>query len=125
MNYNRFGDTTVNETFHFIEGSIRYLTSQEGGRSKPVFNGYRGQFHYADAPYEVFEGSQHFPDFLDDSPVLLGTTVRTRIGFLKERWDEYHSKRISIGMAFQIQEGAKVVGRGTVTKLDVNHPDSR
>jgi len=115
-------DIRNNHALHFIEGTVRYLTVEEGGRTKPIFSGYRGQFHYADDPVLVFDGFQYFPDYRDDDSVPLGATVRTHIGFLKERWNDYHSKRMSVGSAFQIQEGTKVVGRGTVTGLVANPP---
>ncbi|MFN0196821.1 MAG: elongation factor Tu [Planctomycetaceae bacterium] len=100
--------------FHAIEADIRYLTNIEGGRRTGVSSGYRGQFHYGGNDYDGF---QYFPDVTDDETVELGTTVRAIVKFLQERWDDVHSKQITVGMPFEIREGARTVGRGTVTKV--------
>ena len=97
--------------FHEIETEIRYLTTEEGGRTSGVFSGYRGQFHYGG---EDYDGFQYFPD---DEAVELGTTVRAVVRFFKERWDDVHSGQITVGMPFEIREGRRVVGRGVVTRV--------
>lgn len=103
-----FGD------FHEIEANIRYLTTEEGGRQSGVASDYRGQFYYAGNDYDGF---QYFPDLKDDEMVVLGNTVRALVRFRRERWDEVHSKKIEVGMPFQIREGDRTVGRGVVTKV--------
>jgi len=104
----------VSTRLHEIEAEIRYLTTEEGGRSNGVFRGYRGQFYYGRIDYDGF---QFFPDVPDDEIVELGTTVRAVVRFPQERWDEVHSKSITVGMPFEIREGSRTVGRGVVTKL--------
>jgi translation elongation factor EF-Tu-like GTPase len=99
---------------HEIEAEIRYLTTAEGGRKAGVFSGYRGQFAYGGNDYDGF---QYFPDVSDGQMVELGTTVRAFVRFLQERWDEVHSKCITVGMPFEIREGSRTVGRGHVTKV--------
>ena len=99
---------------HEVEAEIRYLTTEEGGRETGEFSGYRGQFYYGGNDYDGF---QFFPDLSDDQMVELGTTVRARVRFLQERWDVVHSKRITVGMPFEIREGNRTVGRGRVTKV--------
>ncbi|QDV29142.1 Elongation factor Tu [Planctopirus ephydatiae] len=99
---------------HEIEVEIRYLTTEEGGRRTGVFSGYRGQFYYGGNDYD---GVQFFPDLSDDQMVELGTTIRAYVRFLQERWDEVHSKHITVGMPFEIREGNRTVGRGRVTKV--------
>jgi len=32
-------------------------------------------------------------------------------------WEDVHSKRITVGMPFQIREGNKTVGHGVVTRV--------
>jgi hypothetical protein len=86
-----------------VEAEIRYLTPEEGGRQSPVASGYRGQFHYENEPNLAFDGFQIFPDVPDGQFVPLGTTVRAVIWFFPGRWQEYHSKRIHVGMKFQIR----------------------
>lgn len=100
--------------FHEIEAEIRYLTTEEGGRKTGVRSGYRGQFYYCGNDHDGF---QFFPDLFDDQMVELGTTVRVRVRFLQERWDEVHSNRVIVGMPFEIREGNRTVGRGRVTKV--------
>lgn len=99
---------------HEIEAEIRYLTTEEGGRRTGVFSGYRGQFYYGGNDYD---GVQFFPDLSENEMVELGTTVRAYVGFLQERWDEVHSKHVTVGMPFEIREGNRTVGLGRVTKV--------
>ena len=91
-----------------IEAEIYYLTSEEGGRSSPMYSGYRGQFYYdgmdCDAP-------QYFPEAQEVNP---GETVKAYIVFLSP---ELHYKKVYEGMEFLIREGARTVGRGEVTKI--------
>src|SRR5258708_6721454 len=108
----------MKSNLHCIEAQVRYLTTEEGGGLKPVFSGYRGQFHYDGEHDSPSDGFQYFPDYRDDEPVPLGATVRTRVAFRKERWDQYHSARMSVGTTFQIQEGRRIIGLGIVTNLD-------
>ncbi|NQU24208.1 MAG: elongation factor Tu [Candidatus Nealsonbacteria bacterium] len=105
---------SILDDYHEIETEIRYLTTAEGGRSKGVWSGYRGQFYYED---EDFDGSQFFPDIADDEMVELGTSVRALVRFLRERWEDVHAARITIGMPFEIREGARTVGRGVVVNV--------
>ena len=104
-------------SWHTIETRVRYLTTAEGGRKSDVASGYRGQFYYGG---ENYDGPQFFPDYKDGEFVSLGDTVRVYIKFPADRWELSHSERIYEGMPFEICEGKKVVGRGTVTGLDVN-----
>jgi len=99
---------------HEIEVEIRYLTTEEGGRLTGVFSGYRGQFYYGGNDYDGF---QYFPDKADDEMVGLGETSRAIVKFSQQRWDDVHSKHITVGMPFEIREGVLTVGRGRVTKL--------
>ena len=107
--------------WHAIEGTVRYLTTAEGGRKSGVANGYRGQFFYDG---EDCDGFQFFPDHKEGEFVCLGDTVRVRIEFPPDRWEQHHSMRIYEGMPFEIREGRKIVGRGTVTALNVS-PENR
>jgi translation elongation factor EF-Tu-like GTPase len=103
--------------FHEIEAEIRYLTTEEGGRRTPVCSDYRGQFFYDG---EDYDGSQYFPDLPDGVMLELGTPVRALIRFRQEMWEDVHSKRIAVGMPFQIREGNRTVGHGVVTKVCLN-----
>ena len=109
----------MNATSHYIEAEIRYLTTEEGGRHSGVKSDYRGQFHYQ-GEEQAWDGSQFFPDLKEGEYVELGTTVRALVRFSNERWNVNHSKRIRVGMPFEIREGQKLVGRGIVTRLKVD-----
>jgi elongation factor Tu len=97
--------------YHEIETEIRYLTTAEGGRQTGVASGYRGQFYYRG---EDFDGFQYFPEFTDGEFIELGTSVRALVRFRQKRWDDFHSERITVGMPFEVREGVRTVGRGTV-----------
>ena len=106
----------MSDGFHYIEVRVRYLLPEEGGRRTGVFSGYRGQFYYKG---EDCDGFQFFPGRPNEM-VPLGTTVRAFVQFRRERWNEVHSKRVELGMPFEIREGRRTVGRGTVTRIDVD-----
>jgi translation elongation factor EF-Tu-like GTPase len=98
---------------HYIEAEIHYLRADEGGRQSGIYSGYRGQFYYNGDDYDGF---QFFPD-CDGQVVEPGTTVRAFVQFRANRWNEVHSKLITVGMKFQIREGNGTVGHGVVTKI--------
>lgn len=93
---------------HDIEAEITFLPTDHGGRSGPVFNGYRPQFYYDghdwDARYEYLEQKQ----------VQLGQKIVAYISFLSPH---EHMDKIYPGMAFLVREGNRVVGYGAVTKI--------
>jgi translation elongation factor EF-Tu-like GTPase len=102
--------------WHVIEARIRYRTSEEGGRKGIVANGYRGQFYYDG---EDHDGFQYFPDTDPSGNVELGREVRAFVQFAEVLWDQIHKQHLQVGKAFEIREGRRVVGEGTVTRLDV------
>jgi elongation factor Tu len=104
----------MSDVFHEIEAEIRYLTTEEGGRRTGVSSGYRGQFFYEG---EDHDGFQYFPELPDGAIVELGATIRAVIRYRQEQWEDVHSKRITVGLPFQIREGNRTVGRGIVTKV--------
>jgi len=106
----------MSEAFHYIEAKIRYLPPGEGGRTTGVSSGYRGQFHYEGDDYDGF---QLFPDCPNEI-IRLGSTVRALVQFRRDQWNEVHSNRIEVGMPFEIREGARIVGHGTITRVDVD-----
>jgi hypothetical protein len=100
-----------------LEAEIYYLTTEEGGRKGYVASGYRGQFYYNgkdwDAPQE----------FINKKECNLGETVKV---FLQTTSPDFHIGQFSIGQEFEIREGAKIVGRGRITKIlrpDFNYWD--
>lgn len=91
-----------------IEAEIYYLRPEEGGRSSPAYTGYRPQFYYDGRNWDA---SHIYPDLEAAYP---GETVRAYLGFLSPL---EHLGKVYVGMDFEIREGARIVGKGTVTKI--------
>jgi translation elongation factor EF-Tu-like GTPase len=90
------------------EGSVTFLTSQEGGRSLPVPSGLRPLFHYDGRDWIAV---LTFPDV---ELAELGATVRVIFSFLSP---EAHYGKVVVGTPFLVREGTKVIGHGVITKL--------
>ena len=91
-----------------IEAEITFLTTEEGGRSTPARTNYRPQFYYEGHDWDA---AHEYPDVEWVHP---GHTVRTLLRFLSPG---AHVGRVLPGLEFEIREGARVVGRGRVTKI--------
>ena len=91
-----------------IEAEVYFLTSEEGGRTMPAFDGYRPQFYYNESDWDA---SHIYPDVEQANP---GETIRTYLGFLSPK---EHVGRVHVGMKFLIREGARTVAKGVVTKI--------
>jgi len=96
-------------TYH-IEASIYFLTPEEGGRTSPVRSGYRPQFYYEGQDWDAIH------DYPGHDEVKPGSTVITLLSFLTP---EQHRDRVKPGLAFELREGAKVIGKGTVLRVFV------
>ena len=92
-----------------VESEITFLTPEEGGRSTPVMSGYRPQFYYDGHDWDAIH---NYPD--EQEPVCPGQTVTVYLSFLSP---QYQVEKIYPGKEFLIREGARVVGRGRVTKI--------
>jgi translation elongation factor EF-Tu-like GTPase len=93
---------------HDIEAEIYFLTTEEGGRLGPAFDDYRPQFFYDGHDWDA----RHlYPDVKQVNP---GETVRAYLGFMSPA---EHLGKIFVNMPFQIREGARIVGKGKVTKI--------
>jgi elongation factor Tu len=91
-----------------IEAEITYLTTEEGGRRKPAFTGYRPQFYYDGRDWDAIHT---YPDV---ELVMPGQTARAYLSFLSP---ECHIGRLHTGKEFLIREGQRVIARGRVTKV--------
>jgi|ERR1051326_4252018 elongation factor Tu len=91
-----------------IEAEIRLLTTEEGGRHTPARSGYRPQFYYEGHDWDAH---QEYPDAEWVHP---DETARTLLWFLSP---DDHLGRVHVGMEFEVREGARVVGRGRITKI--------
>ena len=91
-----------------IEAEITFVPTDQGGRSKPAFSGYRPQFYY---DRHDWDADQEYPDV---ESVLPGQTARALLRFLSP---EAHVGRVQLGMEFEVREGTRLVARGRVTKI--------
>ena len=101
--YNRFTNPIPE-----IRATIYYLTEDEGGRKTPVGSGYRGQFYYDGKDWDACQ------IFIDREICLLGEVVDC---YLTTASPNFHIQKLHIGKEFEIREGAKIVGRGTITEI--------
>ncbi len=87
-----------------FRAEVYVLGTEEGGRNRPFFTGYRPQFHVrttdVDGEIELGEGGMALPGDTVTMTVSLGRAVAL---------DE--------GLGFAIREGRRTVGAGTVTAL--------
>lgn len=98
-----------------LEATIRFLTTEEGGRLRTIHSGYRPQFYYNGIDCDAV---QEYPDVEVVNP---GDTVRAHLSFLRP---EVHLGKMHVGMPFKIREGARTVAEGTITAIINSHPPS-
>jgi translation elongation factor EF-Tu-like GTPase len=97
------------ETLRYdAEGTVTFLTTEDGGRSGPAFSGYHPQFHYAGQDYAALST---YPDVTQVNP---GDTVRVFLSFLIP---ERHIGRVIVGTPFLFREGRRIVAYGSISKL--------
>lgn len=92
--------------YSIFESEVYVLSTNEGGRKKPFFAGYKPQFYF----YTMdITGSI---DFIDKqvTMVLPGDKVGLRVNLI-------YSIALEIGMRFAIREGGKTIAAGIITKL--------
>jgi len=92
-----------------IEAEVIFLTTDEGGRSRPVYSGYR-PLHLV-LP-ERFTSGQH--EYKNKDRVLPGESATTDIWFLAP--DQY-PKSMHIGKIIRLQEGSRLIGHAKVLKI--------
>jgi len=95
---------------HDIEAEIRFLTTDAGGRRTPVMSGYRPNHDFG-IP-DMMNDAQH--EYIDKDRVFPGEPVNARLWFLRP---DFQIGRLYIGMPFTVQEGARLVGNGKITRV--------
>lgn len=75
------------------EASIYFLTTEEGGRSKGVLDGYRPQFYYDDYDWDAIH------EYPNGGYANLGETARVYLSFLRPH---VHVGKLHEGMKFLI-----------------------
>jgi hypothetical protein len=108
-----------------FEAKIRIFSREEGGRSKPPYNGIRWDFCYfedlaADNLWMIW------PDFFVErgdslainEPLPIGNELSARMTILvDEMRAEVHRKRLHVGAQFYCHEGPRRVAIGYVTRI--------
>jgi elongation factor Tu len=96
-----------------IEATITVLRTEEGGRKNPVYQGYRPQFNWQNSDW----------DAKYDMGVEVGVEVAKPGGTfaceitLSTGAQEEILPKMETGMEFELREGARVIARGTITKI--------
>lgn len=104
-----------NDEFNKVDfiAELQYLTTEQGGRSTPVFaTGYRPQIKFDFNDMQT-SGQQ---TFIDKEIVYPGEKVEAKIKILSP---EYFSNCLTEGMNFEFREGSRVIGTGEI-KFIVN-----
>ena len=88
-----------------FEAQVYALRPEEGGRTKPFFDGYRPQFFFrttdVNGTLRLLDGSEM---------VAPGDTAMTTVELGK-------AIAMEVGLGFAVREGGKTVAAGTVTKV--------
>ncbi len=93
-----------------IEAEIFALPTNQGGRSTPMFSGYRPNHNFGvegmlnDATHEYSENGLLTPGESGKANMWVHVP-------------EYQKGRLFIGMEFTVQEGGRLVGTGKITKV--------
>ena len=91
-----------------IEAVITFLRTEDGGKTRPVFSGYRGQFYYDGQDWDAEQA------YIGVERVNPGDTVTTQLKFTRP---QFHVGKIAVGMEFLIREGKWTVATGRVTRI--------
>src|SRR5262245_7944996 len=93
---------------YHVEAEIHFLPSEAGGRQSSVRRGYRPQFYYEGQSWDAVH------DYPGREEVNPGETVLALLSFLSPR---QHRGRVRPGLTFELREGDRVVGTGTVLRV--------
>lgn len=91
-----------------FEAEIFYLSKHEGGRSTPIYSGYRGQFYYNSKNWDSIQ------QFLNKSICNPGEIVSA---LMKTASPTNHFGKLFVGKSFEVREGETIVGVGEITKI--------
>jgi elongation factor Tu len=99
----------IAEVTYNLEATITLFPSENGGRKKPVYTGYRPSF--------AFNTSQHYSGevrLIGKEELFPGETSRVRIKLLPAKTIR---KNLKPADSFTITEGNKRVGSGVIEKV--------
>ena len=95
-------------TYFKFEAEIYILSSEEGGRNKPFFEGYKPQFYFYTT--DVTGTIEFIKNPEKPEMILPGDKVKLIITLM-------YSIALEKGMRFAIREGGKTIGAGIITNL--------
>lgn len=87
-----------------------YLTTEQGGRKTPAFNGYRPHIEFGHKEF-ITSGQQVFLNKEQANP---GEEVEAEITILSK--DKF-KKELKIGIIFKFCEGSRIVGFGEIIQI--------
>jgi elongation factor Tu len=90
--------------------TLKFHTTEEGGRRSPAKSGYRPQIKFA---FEEMQTSGQ-QIFIEKEMVYPGDTVKSQITMASPM---IFKGRLSCGMSFEFREGARVLGTGQIIKI--------
>ena len=93
-----------------IEAEIYFFTEEEGGRKKPAYSGYRPDHDFG--VKDMINGAQH--EYQQTKAVNPGEKANALLWLTVP---ELQDKRLFINKEFTIQEGARIVGSGKITRI--------
>ncbi|WP_185117501.1 hypothetical protein [Dysgonomonas sp. Marseille-P4361] len=90
--------------------TLKYRTTEEGGRKTPAHSGYRPQIRF---DFEEMQTSGQ-QIFIDRNIVFPGDTVNAEIEIIST---ELFENRLKEGMPFEFREGGTVIGTGKIKHI--------
>jgi translation elongation factor EF-Tu-like GTPase len=99
------------EITYRLQATISLFPSENGGRKKRVFDGYRPSFGFN--TQQQYSGEIKL---IDKDYINLGETARVRIKLLPARTIR---KNLKASDSFTINEGNKAIGTGVIKKVSV------
>lgn len=94
-----------------IEAEIHFLMTEEGGRHRPVTSGYRPHHDFG---FEGMLDAAH--DYGSERFVAPGESAIACLAF-PPIGQEFLAGKLHEGFEFSVREGARIVGRGRITKV--------
>ncbi len=95
-----------------VEAEITFLKTEEGGRLRPAFSGYRPN-HLITEDYLT----SGIHEYIDKEEVCPGETVKATITFITP---DVYPHCLWLGREISVQEGGRVVGYAKITRI-MNH----
>lgn len=102
--------TTAKITYNFT-ALLTLLSTDNGGRKKPIVNYYRPSF--------MFGSEEHFSgeiELIGQKEIAPGSSATVKIKLLPSKHISHHLRD---GDMFKVLEGNKLVGMGVISKIEI------